>query len=330
MGRAEFQGVAGGATVAVAGVFWPSQGVLARVAPTERRCGQACKARRCRRRDGRPREASSSCGITSATPTQRPNIDRALACSRRWRRNCTRRTSSSRSSCRCSTTPGTTPPKGCASSGRRPGRICWPSSGPRSSSRPRRRRRGRYDGGGQRAGSVRGRQAGVTGSAGSSSRLRAGSAKLLNLTTWYLMKDRVGEGRRHRRRRRGPRAQGGTADRPDSSRRAQPGRAAAWRRARRRCAAGHGAARLAVAARSRVLALRLQPEQRPRQRRASSATSIAQKVVKGPFVSTYSVQDTVVGYAYAIASRLAGDNAKAIGDKDEVRRHRSQRRAAHA
>jgi pimeloyl-ACP methyl ester carboxylesterase len=41
---------------------------------------------------------------------------------------------------------------------------------------------------------------------------------------------------------------------------------------------------------------------------------ITRKVVKGPIIATYSVQDTVVGYAYAIVSRLAGDNAKAIGD----------------
>lgn len=41
---------------------------------------------------------------------------------------------------------------------------------------------------------------------------------------------------------------------------------------------------------------------------------VAKKIVRGPFVSTFSVQDTVVGYGYAIASRLAGDNARAIGD----------------
>lgn len=44
---------------------------------------------------------------------------------------------------------------------------------------------------------------------------------------------------------------------------------------------------------------------------------ITQQVVKGPFISTYSYQDTVVGKAYAISSRLAGDNVKAIGDKDD-------------
>jgi hypothetical protein len=41
---------------------------------------------------------------------------------------------------------------------------------------------------------------------------------------------------------------------------------------------------------------------------------VAQTIVKGPMISTFSFQDTVVGYAYAITSRLAGDNVKAIGD----------------
>ncbi|MEO7363389.1 MAG: hypothetical protein ABI120_23855 [Gemmatimonadaceae bacterium] len=44
---------------------------------------------------------------------------------------------------------------------------------------------------------------------------------------------------------------------------------------------------------------------------------IAQQIIKGPFISTYSYQDTVVGTAYAISSRLAGDNVKAVGDKDD-------------
>ncbi|MBC7563196.1 MAG: hypothetical protein H7305_09800 [Gemmatimonadaceae bacterium] len=44
---------------------------------------------------------------------------------------------------------------------------------------------------------------------------------------------------------------------------------------------------------------------------------IEKQVVKGPFISTFSYQDTVVGKAYAISSRLAGDNTKAIGDKDD-------------
>lgn len=45
--------------------------------------------------------------------------------------------------------------------------------------------------------------------------------------------------------------------------------------------------------------------------------AIERGVVQGPLVSTFSYQDTVVGKAYAIASRLAGDNRKAVGDKDD-------------
>jgi hypothetical protein len=39
--------------------------------------------------------------------------------------------------------------------------------------------------------------------------------------------------------------------------------------------------------------------------------------VLGPFISTYSYQDTVVGTAYAVSSRVSGDNTKATGDKDD-------------
>ncbi|QJR36721.1 hypothetical protein [Gemmatimonas groenlandica] len=44
---------------------------------------------------------------------------------------------------------------------------------------------------------------------------------------------------------------------------------------------------------------------------------IEHQIVKGPFISTFSYQDAVVGKAYAISSRLGGDNAKAVGDKDD-------------
>ena len=40
-------------------------------------------------------------------------------------------------------------------------------------------------------------------------------------------------------------------------------------------------------------------------------------VVKGAFLSTFSAQDSVVGNAYAIMSRLAFDNTRAIGDADD-------------
>jgi hypothetical protein len=44
---------------------------------------------------------------------------------------------------------------------------------------------------------------------------------------------------------------------------------------------------------------------------------IDKKAVKGPLIATYSAQDTVVGKAYAIASRLANDNVRAIGDAND-------------
>jgi hypothetical protein len=44
---------------------------------------------------------------------------------------------------------------------------------------------------------------------------------------------------------------------------------------------------------------------------------ITRKVVKGPFVSTFSTQDTVVGKAYSVMSRLAGDNTREIGDASD-------------
>jgi hypothetical protein len=39
--------------------------------------------------------------------------------------------------------------------------------------------------------------------------------------------------------------------------------------------------------------------------------------VKGTFVSTFSAQDSVVGYSYSIMSRLAGDNTREIGDAND-------------
>lgn len=44
---------------------------------------------------------------------------------------------------------------------------------------------------------------------------------------------------------------------------------------------------------------------------------IAKQVVRGPLLSTYSAMDEVVGKVYAIASRLAHDNVKAIGDSHD-------------
>jgi hypothetical protein len=44
---------------------------------------------------------------------------------------------------------------------------------------------------------------------------------------------------------------------------------------------------------------------------------IAKKVTKGPLIATFSAQDSVVGTTYALASRVAGDNVKAIGDAND-------------
>ena len=44
---------------------------------------------------------------------------------------------------------------------------------------------------------------------------------------------------------------------------------------------------------------------------------VVKQVVKGPFVSTFSKEDTVVGNAYAIMSRLAFDNTREIGDASD-------------
>jgi hypothetical protein len=44
---------------------------------------------------------------------------------------------------------------------------------------------------------------------------------------------------------------------------------------------------------------------------------VVKQVVKGPFLSTFSKEDTVVGNAYAIMSRLASDNTREIGDASD-------------
>ena len=44
---------------------------------------------------------------------------------------------------------------------------------------------------------------------------------------------------------------------------------------------------------------------------------VVKQVVKGPFLSTFSAEDTVVGNAYAIMSRLARDNTREIGDASD-------------
>jgi hypothetical protein len=44
---------------------------------------------------------------------------------------------------------------------------------------------------------------------------------------------------------------------------------------------------------------------------------VDKRIVKGPLLSTFSAQDTVVGKAYAISSRLAGDDSRALGDASD-------------
>ncbi|MEZ5291112.1 MAG: hypothetical protein R2745_08525 [Vicinamibacterales bacterium] len=60
---------------------------------------------------------------------------------------------------------------------------------------------------------------------------------------------------------------------------------------------------------------------------------LGKKVVRGPLISTYSMQDTVVGTVYAVASRLADDNVNAIGDEHDkyggIGRNGTQKTAEH-
>ena len=44
---------------------------------------------------------------------------------------------------------------------------------------------------------------------------------------------------------------------------------------------------------------------------------IDKQVCKGPLLATFSAQDSVVGTTYALASRLANDNVKAVGDAND-------------
>jgi hypothetical protein len=56
---------------------------------------------------------------------------------------------------------------------------------------------------------------------------------------------------------------------------------------------------------------------------------IDHQIVKGPFLSTFSAEDTVVGKAYAFASRVAGDRSRELGDASDpfggIGRNGSQR-----
>jgi hypothetical protein len=143
--------------------------------------------------------------------------------------------------------------------------------------------------------------------------IAGGVGAFLNLTKWYVMKDRSGTV-------------------------GAKGVATAVRELRERCPAvkihlvGHslGGRLMASCAKALGDAPTLQPDSLMLLEAAFShfgfsadnghgkpgffRNVIDKRVVKGPFVSTFSAQDTVVGGPYAIMSRLAGDNTREIGD----------------
>jgi len=143
-----------------------------------------------------------------------------------------------------------------------------------------------------------------------------GVGKFLNLATWYVMKERSGTV-------------------------GAKGVAPAVRKLRDKCPAvrihlvGHslGGRLMASCAKALGQSPKLQPDSlmlleaafshygfSPDNGRGSAGffrDVVTRKVVKGPFVSTFSAQDTVVGKAYSIMSRLAGDNTREIGDASD-------------
>lgn len=146
--------------------------------------------------------------------------------------------------------------------------------------------------------------------------LAGGVGRFLNLTKWYVMKDRSGTV-------------------------GAEGVAPAVRALREKCPTvkihlvGHslGGRLMASCAKALGEAPRLQPDSLMLLEAAFSHYGfsadngrgnagffrdvITRKVVKGPFLSTFSAQDTVVGKAYSIMSRLAGDNTREIGDASD-------------
>ena len=140
--------------------------------------------------------------------------------------------------------------------------------------------------------------------------------QFLNLTTWYLMKDRSGKV-----------GANGTAEAVRAVRTASPNV--------RVHLVGHSlggrlmascAKALAEEGRQRVDSLTLLQAafshyglstSRKGNKPGFFRAVIDRSVVRGPLISTYSAKDTVVGKAYAISSRLANDNVKAIGDEND-------------
>jgi hypothetical protein len=140
--------------------------------------------------------------------------------------------------------------------------------------------------------------------------------QFLNLTTWYVMKDRSGTvGAK------------GVAPAVRALRRSVPGI--------RIHLVGHSLGGRLMAACAKALCDRpkLQPDSltlleaafshygfSPDNGRGNAGffrDVVSKGIVKGPFLSTFSAEDTVVGKAYAISSRLAGDSAREIGDASD-------------
>jgi hypothetical protein len=155
-------------------------------------------------------------------------------------------------------------------------------------------------------------QAGLTSVAGS---IFGGIGQFLNLTTWYQMKDRAGKV-----------GENGVADAVRAVRAAAP--------AAKIHLVGHSLGARVMAACTRALAdegvhkvdsltllqaafshygLSSTRKNKPGFFRAV----IDKRVVRGPLVSTYSAEDRVVGLAYAVASRVANDNTRAVGDEND-------------
>lgn len=144
-----------------------------------------------------------------------------------------------------------------------------------------------------------------------------GAAKLLNLTTYYTMKDRAG--------------QVGSTGAHDVVAQAQQSNSALRIHLIGHSFGGRLVSALAKgragAAKLRISSLSLLQAAFSHYGFSNNAANehkdgffrpvIAEGVIQGPAVITHSKNDTAVGYAYAVASRISGQNAAALGDADD-------------
>lgn len=143
--------------------------------------------------------------------------------------------------------------------------------------------------------------------------IKGGAMRLLNYTTYYLMKDRAGQVGR-----------GGVAQMLQKIQAAFPGL--------RIHLIGHSfgcrvvtsaAATISQPVASMTLLQAafshnsFSPDFDDTHQPGGFRAVIAQKKISGPLVISHSIKDTAVGLAYAIASRLARQNASAIGDAND-------------